>query len=136
MRTDERTLEVALVKEACPLCGALIDGPIVMNTRLTPGEAKKVKALHGQTIGYAPKPCPECQDVMSKAILLIGVVEAKSPDMNNPYRSGNKWGVTEDFIRRTFSPPELVEDVIKKRACFFPVEEAEKMGFPNCNIDA
>ncbi|MFA5433194.1 MAG: hypothetical protein WC319_10085 [Candidatus Paceibacterota bacterium] len=39
---------------------------------------------------------------MDKTILLIGFVESKTYDEKNPYRSGNKWGVTEDFIRRVF----------------------------------
>ena len=49
----ESTLGVALVKEACPLCGALSDGPIVMNKRLSKSMAKRVEELHGKTIGYS-----------------------------------------------------------------------------------
>jgi hypothetical protein len=132
---NENILGVALVKEACPLCGHIEDGPILLNTRLNPSAAKKIESMHGQTIGYMDKPCKDCQDIMDKAILLIGVVEAKTDDYKNPYRSGNKWGVTEDFIRKAF-PENMVNNVIKKRICFFPVEAASKMGFPDCNLNA
>jgi RecJ-like exonuclease len=132
---NENVIGVALTKEACPLCGAVQDGDIIINTRLSPGNAKKVEALHGQVVGYMKKPCEECQGIMKQGILLIGVVEAKTDDHNNPYRSGNKWGVTEDFINRVFDP-EMAKEVISKRACFFPVEVAVQMGFPKVNIDA
>ena len=48
----ENKLGVALVKEACPACGKLQDGPIIMNTLLTEKLAKKVEAMHGETIGH------------------------------------------------------------------------------------
>lgn len=127
----EDRLGVAMVKEACPLCGALQDGPIILNKRLTPGEAKKVKDLHGQTIGYSEKPCKECQDIMNQAFLLIGIVETKTDDPKNPYRSGNKWGVKPEYAKKL-----LGEDGIKKGAAFISVEAAHKMGFPNCNLNA
>jgi hypothetical protein len=127
----EDLLGVALVKEACPLCGALEDGPIILNKRLTPDEAKKVKALDGQTVGYMDHPCKECQEIMDQAFLFIGVVEAKSDDMKNPYRSGNKWGVRLEYAKKL-----LGEDGIKKGAAFISVEEAVKLGFPNCNLNA
>lgn len=128
---NEDRLSVALCKEACPLCGHIEDGPIVMNTKLTVGAAQKVKELHGQTIGYMDKPCKECRDIMSKGFLLIGFVEEKSPDMKNPYRSGNKWGITLESAHRLFEGMDLT-----KGAMFIDVKVADKMGFPNANINA
>jgi len=128
-------LEAALVNYACPLCGALDDGAVVINTILTKHHAKRVKELHNKTIGYSDKPCKECKGIMDQAILLIGVVEEKTTDPKNPYRSGNKWGVSEDFIERCFDP-ETAKGILKERACFFSIEAAEKMGFPDINKNA
>jgi len=125
---------VALVKEACPLCGFVDDGPIIMNTRLTKPMADKVKDLHGKVIGMMPDPCKDCTELMSKGILLVGVVEAKTDDHKNPYRSGNKWVVTEDFVRRCFG--DAADAVVDKGASFFSVEAAAQMGFPDCNVNA
>ena len=130
----ENTLGVALVKEACRVCGKLMDGPIIMNTRLSKPMAQKVEELHGKTTGYAKEPCQECQDMMKQGILLVGVVEAKTDDHNNPYRSGNRWVVSEDFIKRAFG--DMAEEVISKGVAFFSVEAAHKMGFPDCNLNA
>jgi len=131
----KENLGIALTKEACPLCGALQDGSIVINTQLTKSEAEKVEQLHGKTVGYSKAPCEECQNIMNQEILLIGVVEAKTDDTKNPYRSGNKWGVTEDFIKKAFDP-EMAEQVLEKRASSISVEAASQMGFPDCNLDA
>lgn len=127
-------LGVALVKKACRICGKSMDGPIIMNSRLSVAMAQKVEKLHGKTIGYAKEPCQECQDMMKQGILLVGVVEAKTDDHNNPYRSGNRWVVKEDFIKRAFG--DMAEKVINKGVAFFSVETAHKMGFPDCNLDA
>lgn len=131
MRNNGDTVGVALVKEACPLCGALTDGPIIMNTRLTKHNADNVKAMHGQTIGYSDKPCKECRDIMSKAFLIIGVVEAKTDDYKNPYRSGNKWGVRKEAALEMFG-----EESYKKGVCFMDVHTADQIGLPNPNFNA
>lgn len=121
----EEKLGVALVKRACPLCGKAEDGESVMNTRLTKGVADKVKALHGQVVGYTKKPCDDCADMMSKGFLLIGVDEAKTEDRANPYRTGRQWVITHDAARRAF-PAEF----LKRGAGFITTEASEKMGLP------
>ena len=93
---QKNTLGVALVKRACPLCGKIEDGEIIMNTRLSERAAKKVEELNGKTIGLMDKPCSECADIMSKAFLIIGIIEEKSEDPKNPYRSGNIWGIKKE----------------------------------------
>ena len=80
--SKEKLLGVALVKEACPLCGAAEDGPIVMNTRLGPQRAKDVEELHGKVVGYMDKPCSQCQGLLDQGFLLIGVIEEKTDDPN------------------------------------------------------
>lgn len=132
MKTAKNTLGIALVKEACPLCGHLEDGPIIMNTRLTEGRAKAVEDLNGKVIGFMEKPCKDCQDLMSKGYLLIGVVEDKSEkDMKNPYRSGNKWVVTHDFADRLFNGEPGT-----KGAAYIDVQAALKIGLPDVNLNA
>ena len=132
---DEEKFAVALAKEACPLCGKLSNGPIIMNTRLTRADANKVKEYHNEVIGFTKKPCEECQDMMTKGILLIGVIEAKTDDPKNPYRSGNRWVVRKEFIERIFSR-ETAEKVITKGCCFFSAEAAVQLGFQDVNMDA
>lgn len=115
-------LGVALCKEACPLCGKLEDGPILLNTRLTPGEAKKVESLHGQTIGYMDKPCSECQDMMSKGFLLIGVDEEKTEDRKNPYRTGHQWVITHEAAKQLFNNSG------DKGVAFLDIKAAKQIG--------
>ena len=117
-------LEVALVKEACPLCAALQDGPIVMNTRLTKNEAAKVKELHGKTIGYMDKPCDKCQKMMSVGILLIECDEEKTEDEKNPYRTGRQFVITEEAAQRIFND----DRIIKKRSGFITSEVTTMLG--------
>ena len=130
---DNRTLGIALTKEACPLCGKLESGAIFMNRILTEHNAKKVEEMHGKVVGFMDKPCTECQDLMKQGFLLIGYVEAKSGDCSPEeiYRSGNQWVIRKEAAERMFPGKDL-----SKGAMFFPVEAAYKMGFPDCNLDA
>jgi hypothetical protein len=131
MKNSDNKLGVALVKRACPLCGGTQDAEIVMNTRLTQGAASKVEELHGKTIGMLDGPCDSCKDLMSKGFLLIGVVEAKTEDVKNPYRSGNQWVVSNEAAQRMFP-----EDYLKKGAAFVDIHDAVKMGLPDVNLTA
>ena len=127
----ESTLGVALVKEACPLCGALSDGPIVMNSILSEERAKEVKALNGKTIGYSEEPCKECKSVMEQAFLIIGIVEAKTNDNSNPYRSGNQWGIKKEAAIEMFG-----EEMCKKGVAFIDILIANEIELPGANINA
>lgn len=120
-------LGVALAKEACPLCGKTVDGPILMNKRLTKPEADKVKALHGQVIGFTDEPCAECKELMTKGILLIGIIEAKTDDMRNPYRSGHICVVSPDYIKRICKDENLCNEILKKGATFMEKEIIEEI---------
>jgi len=123
-------LEVALVKEACPICGKAEDGPILMNTRLTEREAQKVKELHGQVIGYMDKPCSECQGLMEKGFLLIGVIEEKTEDRANPYRSGNQWVITMEAAKRMFK-----EESLSRGAAFIDMKVAVEIGLTSAEAN-
>lgn len=132
VKRDE--IGVALVKEACPVCGKLQDGPIVMNTKLSEYRAREVEEMNGKCIGYSKEPCEECKDLMSKGFLVIGYVESKTNFDENPpnfYRSGNQWVVKPESALRMFG-----EENCKKGVLFLSVEAADKMGFPECNLNA
>ncbi len=131
---SETKLGVALVKEACPICGKLQDGPIVMNSVLTKNYADEVEKLHGKCVGYSEDPCEDCKDLMSKGFLIIGYVESKTDFDEKPvnfYRSGNQWVVKPESAIRMFG-----EENCKKGVLFLAVETADKMGFPECNLNA
>lgn len=115
--------EAALVKEACPLCGKTEDGPIIINRCLTKHFAAQVKKLHGQTIGYMDKPCEECRKYMKQGFLLIGIIEEKTDDMKNPYRSGNIWVIKHEAAKKLF--PDMT-----KGAVFLDINDANALGLP------
>lgn len=93
-------LEVALAKEACLACGNLMDGPIIMNTKLTAKDAKKVKEIHGKCIGYAEELCSNCKELCSKGLLVVEI-DAEQSEPNNPYRSGKLFVLdnNSDFVK-------------------------------------
>ena len=76
------------------------------------------------------EPCDKCQAHMEQGIVLISVDENQSSDMQNPYRTGGWCVVREDFVQRVFSPPELVEQVLRKRMAFLPDDAWDMIGLP------
>jgi len=127
--SKKNELGVALVKEACRLCGTIYDGPIVMNTRLTVSMAEKVEAMHGKVIGFLPEPCDQCKDLMSKGFLIIGVIEEKTDDKDNPWRSGHQWVLRMDKAREIFT-----KDVCDKGAAFIDISLAKALGLPVADV--
>jgi len=122
---QDNKVGIALTKEACPACATLVDGPIMMNTKLTDKDAKEVEGLHGKVIGYLDKPCDNCQELMSKGFLLIGVDEDQTEDENNPYRSGNQWVIKEEIADKVFP------DVSKELGyAFIGIKVAQAIGLP------
>lgn len=93
-------LEVSLCKEACLACGNLMDGPIIMNTKLTAKEAEKVKEIHGKCIGYAEELCSNCKELCSKGLLVVEI-DAEQSEHNNPYRTGKLFVLdnNSDFVK-------------------------------------
>lgn len=133
-KEKEEVLGVALVKEACPICGKLQDGPIIMNSLLTEERAKQVEELHQKCIGYMKEPCDECKSMMEMGFLVIGFVEKKTNLTERPinfYRSGNQWVLRRESAERMFG-----KEKCEKGVMFLPVEVAQEMGFPDCNMDA
>ena len=126
-RPDESVVGVALVKEACQLCGQLVDGPIIINTRLTKAAADEVNQMHGECVGYLEKPCDECQKLMNLGIVIVEVDEEKSKDENNPYRTGRVFVVKEGALDGMFNS-EAEAAINKRRAVFMTQESVKEIG--------
>lgn len=131
---NENKLEVALAKEICYICGKEVDGPILMNTKLTEKEANKIKELHQKPIGFTEKPCKECQENLKKAFLIIGIDEEKTDFENLPegfYRSGHLVGVKKDIPLVQEHIKKEVPEAIKKGYIFMDYRIMEKLGLIN-----
>lgn len=69
------------------------------------------------------EPCEKCQKLMDKGITII---EAKGepnfenqPEIaSNVYPTGTWHVVSEDFIKKNITPPELVDNILKHRKTF------------------
>lgn len=72
-------------------------------------------------------PCDECQKLMAAGVMLISVRNGESG--KNPYRTGHMSVVKDEAIHRLL-PPELVEDVIRKRVAFVVDEAWDALGLP------
>lgn len=92
-------LEVALVKELCPVCCKEMNGPIILNSILTPNEAKKVKDLHHKVIGFADHCCEECSKYKDEAVFFVSIDKSKSSggSLENLYRTGKISGIKKDI---------------------------------------
>lgn len=88
---ENKNLEVVLAKELCPICGKEMDGPIIMNSVLTPSAAKKVKNLHGKVIGFSENACEECSKYKDDVVYLIGIDSSLSDtkSLEGLYRTGD-----------------------------------------------
>jgi len=118
-------IDIASVKEACPVCAKSIDGPILLGKKLHKGN-NKLEHLNGQVIGFAKEPCEECQKLSKTGFILIGVIPTENEDPQNPFRSGHMWVVTHEYIERVFK-----EDFVKGKAwAFIHTNVAEQIGLP------
>lgn len=90
-----------------------------MNDHLSEKVAQKVKEANGQTIGYADKPCKDCQEqIDNNKFILIEIDIDKTNDTKNPYRTGRLAYVDKDsnFYKN-------LDDQFKiKEACFIDIE--------------
>lgn len=71
------------------------------------------------------EPCDKCKALMNQGITLIEVsqqpeVDNQPPIAQNLYPTGGWHVVTENFIRNNMQPPELVDNILKKRKAFIP----------------
>lgn len=90
-------LEVALVKELCPVCCKEMDGPIIMNQDLTEEEAEKVKELNGKVIGFADHCCEECAKHKNEVVYFVSIdAEKSSNKLEELYRTGQIVGIKKE----------------------------------------
>ena len=111
---NNSNLGVALVKELCPVCCKEIDGPIIMNKRLTKPQKQKVEEMNGKVIGFADHCCEECAKYKDKAVFFVSIDESKSSSdsLKNLYRTGKISGIRKeaDIIKRFKDYIVTIED--------------------------
>jgi hypothetical protein len=122
----EKKFGTAIVKYVCPICGQINEdaSAIVMNTRLTKADAKKVEEMHNKVVGYSDKPCKECQKILDQdAFFVIGIDPEKSDDMKNPWRTGHLVGIKKasEFYQH------LPEEYKGKNALFMDYREMRQL---------
>lgn len=81
------------------------------------------------------EPCAKCAEWMAKGVILISVDEAKSTDLNNPYRTGGWIVVKDEVITRMGLRPEFEAAVLKRRCAFIPDDVWDAFGFPRPVIE-
>ena len=123
-------VEVALVKELCPVCCKEIDGPIIMNKMLTEEAAKKIKELNGKVVGFADHCCEECAEHKDEVVYFVSIDAEKSSSnkLEELYRTGQIVGIKKeaDII-------DVVKDYIvtlkdNTRICFIDKEAGINLG--------
>jgi hypothetical protein len=55
------------------------------------------------------------------------VDKSKSEDIQNPYRTGNIFGLSEEWCNRALSG-KMLEDVLRKRMFFMDYKDAIELG--------
>lgn len=126
MGEKSKKLGVALVHTLCPVCTRVIDDSILLNKRLTEGEAKKVEAMNN-TNTWSKELCSECQEMKSKGFILIGADEKKTEDVTNPWRTGQIWCVKQEVADELFKPHPPPASGIS----FIDINVARQMQLPN-----
>jgi hypothetical protein len=81
--------------------------------------------MHGPV--FDKEPCSQCAEWMERGIILIGVDEEKSTDMEKPWRTGSMVVVSDDWVRRTIHPAELRDGILRRRATFVVNEIVSKL---------
>lgn len=95
---ENKNLEIALVKELCPICCKEMDGPIIMNSVLISSVAEKVKNLDGKVIGFSENACEECTKYKDEVVYLIGMDpnQSDTKSLEGIYRTGDIIGVKKE----------------------------------------
>lgn len=126
----DKEIGVALVKEACKICGKTFDSSILMNSQLSKRKAEEVESLHGKVVGYSEEPCDDCKKLCEQGFVIIGVIKELTDDKSNPYRSGNIWVIKNEAAKDIFG-----EEMGSKSACFLDIQDAINLGLPVDNIN-
>lgn len=109
----------------CPVCAE--SSGLALCGRL-PGDEEAPRAMLDR------EPCEKCVGYMQRGIVLISVRDGESGD--NPYRTGRLSVVTEEFMRRVVTPPELLESILQKRVTFLEDSVWDALGLPRTDDEA
>lgn len=119
--------EVALVNYACPICCKPAGNSIIMNSRLTEKDAKKIKELNNKTVDWCENACDECTAHKDDCIYVIEIDSDKS-ESNNPYRTGMYWGIRKDFPLFVERPEYILKTKNGVQFCFMDKELTKQIG--------
>lgn len=119
-------LGVALIHTLCKVCAKEMDGEILMNTKLTEANAKKVEAMNGTNV-WSKELCPDCKNMKEQGFILIGADETKTEDVTNPWRTGFIWCVKQEVADTLFAPHPPPASGI----AFIDIRVAQQMKLPN-----
>lgn len=126
----KNNLGVALTKTQCPICLKTFDDSIVINTRFTEGESKKVKELHGKVINV--ETCSECKDYQKQGIIVRTIDPEKSIIENGkikePYYTGYFGVIKEEVVKRMIEKGKLLDSILKSRLFVMTDEDAKQIG--------
>lgn len=116
---------VALTYKACPCCGKKDEeqSEILLHKRF--GDLSSVDK---QVTGFGTF-CTDCQEITTKAVACVVVDQSKRSDMSNPYRTGNIFGLSEDWCKRALSD-EMCAQVLKKRMFYMDYKDALELELP------
>lgn len=81
------------------------------------------------TICMDMEPCDSCAKHMEEGIILISVDPSKSKDMVNPWRTGG-WAVVKEEAIQEICPPELAQNILRRRMAFVPDDAWDHLGLP------
>lgn len=99
------------------------------------GADDDLEAPRGVTLNR--EPCSKCRGYMDQGIILISCDAEKSPDKNNPYRSGGWVVMKESAMRRIMGEQNpTLETVLKHRMAFIDDETWDALGLPRAKEEA
>lgn len=74
--------------------------------------------------------CSKCEELTKEGIVFISVDDAKSKDMQNPWRTGGWVVIKEEAVKRIVHPPELLKSILGARFAFVPDDAWDMLGLP------
>lgn len=96
MKNTSDNVAVALVYEACPVCGKLMNEQIIMNKTLTKKAAKEIEEANGKCIGYSKDACDSCSEHKDECVYAVAIDPTRSGD-DGIYRTGQIACVNKNF---------------------------------------
>lgn len=89
---------VGMVHHVCPICCKEVEPEIILPKLISPSTKKQIEKLNGKCVGFASKPCEECQNYINQDyVAIIGFDETKTKtndgtvNLADLYRLGLLW---------------------------------------------